>query len=174
MFSKSLHRIRRNGLRTAVAMGVSSLALVALTAPAGASTSSTKVSLTPVAVLAPQAAQSVDAADRKRKKKPHKKMGMGAKRPKTQLAAVLPAATITASLPATVDLSSYDVAVGNQGQVGSCVAWAIDYAMLGWYSKHDGRAGQPFHPMYTFSQIHSTNDADGGGSDPEDALTVAQ
>ena len=36
--------------------------------------------------------------------------------------------------------------------------------MLGWYAKHDGRAVQAFHPMYTYSQIHTDNSYGGGGS----------
>jgi hypothetical protein len=77
------------------------------------------------------------------------------------------------SLPAQVDLrSAADLAapIGYQGQVGSCVTWAIDYGMLGWYTRHLGRA-QSFNPMYTFSQIHGAN---GYGSFPTDALKVAQ
>ena len=52
----------------------------------------------------------------------------------------------------------------SQGSVQSCVTWAIDYAMLGWYSNHDRQADRRFHPMYTFSQAHVDNTAGGGGS----------
>jgi Papain family cysteine protease len=75
-------------------------------------------------------------------------------------------------LPVSVDLSAYDVPVGNQGNVESCVTWAIDYAMLGWYSRQAGKPVQLFNPMYTYSQIHiSPGD---GGSSASDALNVAQ
>jgi hypothetical protein len=75
-------------------------------------------------------------------------------------------------LPASMNLRTWAVPVGNQGAVGSCVTWAINYGMLGWYSKKLGRIGQPFAPMYTYSQIH----VGGGdnGSYPTDALAVAQ
>src|SRR5437660_925347 len=37
-------------------------------------------------------------------------------------------ATAAASLPTSVDLTVSHVPVGDQGQIGSCVEWAIDYA----------------------------------------------
>jgi hypothetical protein len=75
-------------------------------------------------------------------------------------------------LPASMNLRAWAMPVGNQGAVGSCVTWAINYGMLGWYSKKLGRVGQPFAPMYTYSQIH----VGGGdnGSYPTDALAVAK
>jgi hypothetical protein len=74
------------------------------------------------------------------------------------------------ALPASVDLRAWAVTPGDQGQVGSCVTWAIDYGMLGWYSRYSGRAGQPFAPMYTYSQINGGVD---GGSIPTAALDIA-
>jgi hypothetical protein len=93
--------------------------------------------------------------------------------PKKQVAPTRPARSLLSTLPASVDLSPYSPLVGDQGKVGSCVTWAIDYAMLGWYSIRDGVSGQPFNPMYTYSQIHANNSRDGGGSRPIDALRVA-
>ena len=80
--------------------------------------------------------------------------------------------TTATVLPASMNLRTWAMPVGNQGAVGSCVTWAINYGMLGWYSKKLGRVGQPFAPMYTYSQIH----VGGGdnGSYPTDALAVAQ
>src|SRR5260370_946727 len=68
--------------------------------------------------------------------------GLGARKPTGWLA---PRAGVFALdvLPASVNLRQWAVTPGNQGPVGSCVAWAIDYAMLGWYSRFSGRAGQP-------------------------------
>jgi hypothetical protein len=78
-------------------------------------------------------------------------------------------------LPVSVNLRAYAVPVGDQGYVGSCVAWAIDYGMLGWYSKKLGRAGQPFAPMYVYSQINvGRNVGQDWGSYPTDALSVLQ
>jgi hypothetical protein len=74
-------------------------------------------------------------------------------------------------LPASVDLKPWAVTPGNQGQVSSCVTWAINYGMLGWYSRYNGIVGQPFAPMYTYSQINGGVDA---GSYPTSALEVAK
>jgi hypothetical protein len=97
--------------------------------------------------------------------------GLGARRPAGRIAPQLPQTAALAVLPATVDLRKWAVTPGNQGQVGSCVTWAIDYAMLGWYARFDGRVGQPFAPMYTYSQIHLG--AGDGGSYPTDAMQIA-
>ncbi len=65
---------------------------------------------------------------------------------------------IGATLAASANISQWAVPVGNQSSVNSCVAWAIDYAMMGWYARHDGIAGQPFAPMYTYTQLdHGQN-----------------
>jgi hypothetical protein len=63
--------------------------------------------------------------------------------------------------------------VGDQGPVGSCVTWAIDYGMLGWYAHRYGTAGQPFAPMFTYSQIAEASGGD-NGSYFEDVLYRAQ
>ncbi len=47
--------------------------------------------------------------------------------------------------PASVDLSSNAPPVGNQGQVNSCVAWAEDYSMRGYYAKRDSYYPGLFH-----------------------------
>ena len=95
---------------------------------------------------------------------------LGALPPTHRVAVHLPTTALT-TLPASVDLRAYAVPVGNQGAVGSCVTWAIDYGMLGWYSRKTGRVGQPFAPMYTYSQINGGVD---GGSYPTAALALAQ
>lgn len=79
-----------------------------------------------------------------------------------------------AALPDSVDLSAWAVPVGNQGSVGSCVSWAISYAMNGWYSRYQGvsSSGIAFAPMYSYSQIHVNNTADGGGSYPSAAYNI--
>ncbi|MCL1960623.1 MAG: hypothetical protein FWG56_02315, partial [Desulfovibrionaceae bacterium] len=61
-----------------------------------------------------------------------------------------------APLPDSVDLRQWSVPVGNQGSVGSCVAWAIGYAMKGWYANKTGLPDPIFAPMYMYSQIHTT------------------
>ena len=78
------------------------------------------------------------------------------------------AATPDVTFPAGVDLRAWAVTPGNQGDLNSCVPWVIDYALLGWYSRYSGRVGQPFAPMYTYSQIN------GGGDYGSDATTALQ
>ena len=56
-------------------------------------------------------------------------------------------------VPASVDLTADAPTVGDQGLVNSCVSWAIDYSLMGWYLHHDGRTGAPLAPMYTYSQL---------------------
>lgn len=58
-----------------------------------------------------------------------------------------------APIPASVDLTSWAVPVGNQGQVGSCVSWTVGYAISGWYAKRSGFAGTPYAPLYLYNQI---------------------
>ena len=79
------------------------------------------------------------------------------------------------SVPSAVDLSAWTVPIGDQGSVGSCVSWAISYAMNGWYSRYQGVStdGIQFAPMYSYSQIHTTNDPDGGGTWPYLAYGIA-
>jgi hypothetical protein len=74
-------------------------------------------------------------------------------------------------VPVAVDLKPWTVPVGDQGQVGSCVEWAISYGMMGWYSRYQGGSAQGIasSPMYVYSQIHIGQDA---GSYPADAYQV--
>jgi hypothetical protein len=96
---------------------------------------------------------------------------LGARAPRRTMAVrnVAGVSALATVLPASVSLKNYAVPVGNQGYVGSCVAWAIDYGMLGWYAKKAGRVGQPFAPMYVYSQINFGYDS---GSYPTDAFDV--
>lgn len=59
------------------------------------------------------------------------------------------------SYPAAVDLSKWDPPVGDQGQVGSCTAWATAYNMRYWILNHDNNTvvSQSFAPMYQYQQI---------------------
>lgn len=98
--------------------------------------------------------------------------GLGALRPAVRIAPNTASVSALAVLPTSVDLRKWAVTPGNQGMVGSCVTWAIDYSMLGWYARFDGRVGEPFAPMYTYSQIHIGSGD--GGSYPSAALQVAK
>jgi papain like protease/IPT/TIG domain-containing protein len=54
------------------------------------------------------------------------------------------------TLPASVDLRSGAPAVGDQGQVGSCVAWSIGYSLSGYYARGIAGAGVPYAPLYLY------------------------
>ncbi|KPC61867.1 hypothetical protein ADL29_22525 [Streptomyces chattanoogensis] len=76
------------------------------------------------------------------------------------MAALAPSATVgakpsatQAALPASVDLSKYAPAPGNQGQVGSCAAWAVDYTAYGVLEREQKIAGGPQAPMFTYAQV---------------------
>ncbi len=86
--------------------------------------------------------------------------------------AVRPMPPNAPALPQAVDLTPWATAIGDQGQVGSCVSWAIAHGMLGWYLNKAGTP-QSFAPMYLYSQIN-VGGARGQdwGSYPADALKV--
>ncbi|GIF26328.1 hypothetical protein BJ973_005687 [Actinoplanes tereljensis] len=54
------------------------------------------------------------------------------------------------TLPASVDLRAGAPAVGDQGQVGSCVAWSIGYSLSGYYARGIAGAGVPYAPLYLY------------------------
>ncbi len=89
--------------------------------------------------------------------------------PAAGLRALATIGTPVPTLPAAVDLTRYDEKVGDQGQVGSCAAWAIGYGMMGWFARSQGHAGAPYAPMYGYSQVDGGND---GGSSPAAVLEV--
>jgi hypothetical protein len=93
---------------------------------------------------------------------------MGGRAPAREVTAQSPLVGAV-GLPVSVNLSNYSVPVGNQGQVSSCVSWAIGYAMMGWYYNKLGRSGPPFAPMFVYSL---TNNGADRGSWPADALKV--
>jgi hypothetical protein len=98
--------------------------------------------------------------------------GLGAKVPALRVAVHRGVSALDVPTPpASVDLRQWAAPPGDQGAVSSCVTWAIDYGMLGWYSRYTGRGAELFAPMYTYSQIHVGGD---GGSYPTAALDVAQ
>lgn len=80
--------------------------------------------------------------------------GLGALLPNTTKAAAAAPAGAAAALPTGVDLRAWSVPIGDQGQVGSCVAWTIAYDMMGWYANRNQTLGNIFAPMYMYSQIN--------------------
>ena len=53
-------------------------------------------------------------------------------------------------LPTSVDLRSYAPPAGDQGQVGSCVAWSIGYSIMGYYANRTGGVGAPYAPLFLY------------------------
>lgn len=86
----------------------------------------------------------------------------------------------TVPLPAIVDLSAKMPAVGDQGQEGSCVAWASAYAMRGYEARMDvwsSIAAKSTVPAYNFSPSFVYNQINGGrdgGSAIPTALALLQ
>ncbi|WP_308013908.1 C1 family peptidase [Streptantibioticus parmotrematis] len=74
------------------------------------------------------------------------------------------------AVPASFSLAKYAATPGNQGQVGSCVAWAVDYSAYSVLEHEQGIAGGPQAPMYTYSQIVQGRNV---GTTPEDNLRIA-
>jgi len=94
-------------------------------------------------------------------------------KPQVQVSAKPLSTAAVTSLPTSVDLSSWAPTSRNQGALGSCVTWAIDYGMLGWYERHDRGQAVDFNPMYTFAQVKQS-DGQGGYYAPQPAtLNVA-
>ncbi|ADZ22787.1 C1A family cysteine protease [Clostridium acetobutylicum] len=81
-------------------------------------------------------------------------------------------------LARSVDLSSRFPSVKDQGSLGSCVTFATTYAKT--YEENQNRnwgVNVPSHffsPSYIYSQIHSDNSADGGGSQFSDAFNLIE
>ncbi|GAA0231574.1 IPT/TIG domain-containing protein [Cryptosporangium japonicum] len=73
-------------------------------------------------------------------------------------------------LPASVDLRADAPPVGNQGNVGACVAWTIGYSIMGYYAQG---SGEPYAPLYLYMRAVKGS-APNTGLVPETALTEAQ
>ncbi|HEY0500928.1 MAG TPA: C1 family peptidase [Kutzneria sp.] len=73
--------------------------------------------------------------------------------------------------PASASLAQYAVTPGDQGQVGSCVSWAIDYSAMSILENEQGISGHPQAPMYTYAQLARGDDQGSTPSDTFDILT---
>ncbi len=86
---------------------------------------------------------------------------------------VKPKTGVYAALPDSANLKSNLPAVGDQGQIGSCVAWSIAHSMMGYYAKRDGGTGAPYAPLYLYMRSVQKGGAPNAGLVPEKALTEA-
>ncbi|WP_222853886.1 C1 family peptidase [Fodinicola acaciae] len=76
-----------------------------------------------------------------------------------------------AAVPDSYDLSSYALSPGDQGQVGSCVAWATMHSGYGILMHEQRISGAPMAPMYIYAQIARGNDQ---GTNGDVALDMAK
>lgn len=82
-------------------------------------------------------------------------------------------------LPSSIDLSDEFPPVGNQGRLGSCVTFAIAYAYKTYQEGLDQKWNvnsneHIFSPAYLFSQLHSSDTENGGGTNFSDAFRLLQ
>jgi hypothetical protein len=78
------------------------------------------------------------------------------------------------TLPTSVDLRAGAPAVGDQGNVGSCVAWSIGYSLVGYYSRTLSGSGAPYAPLYLYMRTVKGTPGPNTGLYPGDALRNAQ
>jgi hypothetical protein len=76
-------------------------------------------------------------------------------------------------LPASVDLRGFAPAVGDQGQIGSCVAWSIGYSMMGYYANRTGGVGAPYAPLFLYMRNVAPGQAPNAGLYPDSVLANA-
>ncbi|MDG6110297.1 IPT/TIG domain-containing protein [Dactylosporangium aurantiacum] len=86
---------------------------------------------------------------------------------------VRPKVGVSAALPETASLKLNLPAVGDQGQIGSCVAWTIAHSIMGYYAQRDSAAGAPYAPLYLYMRAVQKGGAPNAGLVPEKALTEA-
>ncbi|MEV4516149.1 IPT/TIG domain-containing protein [Dactylosporangium sp. NPDC049525] len=80
---------------------------------------------------------------------------------------------VAAALPDSATLKPNLPSVGDQGQIGSCVAWTVAHSIMGYYAKRDGAAGAPYAPLYLYMRAVQKGGAPNAGLVPEKALTEA-
>ncbi|NJC70946.1 hypothetical protein HC031_14655, partial [Planosporangium thailandense] len=78
------------------------------------------------------------------------------------------------TLPASVDLRQYAPPVGDQGQIGACVAWSIAHSIMGYYATRTGGSGAPYAPLYLYLRSNPVGGPPSGGLYFTTALTEAQ
>jgi len=86
-----------------------------------------------------------------------------------------PAKALHASdvLPTSVDLREFAPTPGDQGQIGSCVAWTIAYSVMGYYAKRTGGSGAPYAPLFLYMRNVAAGKAPSAGLYPDSVLANA-
>ncbi len=77
-------------------------------------------------------------------------------------------------LPAGVDLRPYAPPVGDQGQIGACVAWTIAYSIMGYYANRTQGVGAPYAPLFLYMRNVAPGGAPSAGLYPDAVLSNAQ
>jgi len=77
-------------------------------------------------------------------------------------------------LPTSVDLRTGAPPVGDQGYVGSCVAWSIGYSLSGYYAQKLTTSGAPYAALYLYMRSVSGTPGPNTGLYPPVALGNAQ
>jgi hypothetical protein len=77
-------------------------------------------------------------------------------------------------LPSSVDLRQYAPAVGDQGQIGACVAWTIGYSIMGYYANRTNGSGAPYAPLFLYLRNVAKGGAPTAGLIPDAVLANAQ
>lgn len=91
--------------------------------------------------------------------------------PKASSHAALPALPRkAAAAPDSFSLKQYALSPGDQGQVGSCVAWATMHSGYGILMHEQNISGAPMAPMYIYAQIAKGDDQ---GTNGDVALDLA-
>src|SRR5438477_2215655 len=77
------------------------------------------------------------------------------------------------AVPASASLRASMPPVGDQGQIGSCVAWSIGYSLMGYYANLTKAPGAPYAPLYLYMRTVQPGGAPNYGLYPPDALALA-
>jgi hypothetical protein len=80
----------------------------------------------------------------------------------------------SAVVPDSVDLREYAPPVGDQGQIGSCVAWSIAHGLMGYYANRTGGSGDPYAPLFLYMRNVVPGGAPNAGLYPDAVLANAQ
>jgi hypothetical protein len=71
-----------------------------------------------------------------------------------------------AVLPDSVDLAADMPPIGNQGNLGACVTWTINYAIMGYLANRDGATGAPYAPLYSYLRQVGAKAGPSAGTNP--------
>ncbi|GGK17271.1 hypothetical protein GCM10010124_07280 [Pilimelia terevasa] len=125
-----------------------------------------------LAPLAPVAASAAPATPRAKTPAAAPKVG-GYVKTVGRVAARKPSGKASEVLPDSVDLRQWAPAIGNQGQIGSCVSWSIAHQIMGYWANRTSGAGAPYAPLYLYMRTVAPGGAPSAGTNPDNALSVA-